>query len=175
LSIVPARTDRYTYGAQYVQLFTEPIPRMLWRGKPVGAPVKTFDIGQFGNFIGLTFSLPGDGWCSGGWTGLIITMSVVATLLGLFHRWFWRHVNNPVVAIFYVTALAMTVQWYRDGGISIAKFMLWTWLPLLVWIGITWLMGQRLLPQTSIILRPGEGVRLLEHEVGDGSHRNGGV
>lgn len=166
LSIVPARTDTYTYGAQYIQLFTEPIPRILWKGKPVGAPVRTFDIMQFGNFTGLTFSLPGDGWISGGWTGLVITMSVVAFLLGSFHRWFWRHVNNPMVAVFYITALAMTVQWFRDGGISIAKFMLWTWLPLLVWTGVMWLMGQRLLPGRSYILRPGEGVRLLEHQSG---------
>lgn len=172
LDIVPARTDTYTYGKQYLQLFTEPIPRILWRGKPVGAPVRTFEIAPYGNFIGLTFSLPGDGWCNGGWTGLVITMSVVAITLGTFHRKFWHRVNTPMVAVFYVTALPMTVQWFRDGGISIAKFMLWTWLPLLVWNGVIWLMGQRLLPQTSVILRPGEGVRLLQHE-GDMPHRNG--
>jgi hypothetical protein len=168
-AVVPERTQTYTYGAQYLQLFTEPVPRILWRGKPAGAPVRTFDIGQYGNFVGLTFSLPGDGWCSGGWTGLVITMGIVAGVLGLLHRWFWRNVNNPMVAIFYTTALAMLIQWYRDGGISIAKFMLWVWLPLLVWLGLTWLLGERLMRGSSVTLRPGDHVRLVHYKNGRAS------
>ncbi len=168
LAIVPERTETYTYGKQYLQLFTEPIPRILWKGKPVGAPVRTFDIQQFGNFTGLTFSLPGDGWINGGWAGLIITMGLAGGLVGRFHRWFWRHVNNPMVAVFYVTALAMAVQWFRDGGMGIVKFMFWIWLPLLVWLGMIWLMGPRLFPQGSIILRPGQRVRILQWPGDDG-------
>lgn len=156
LSVVPERTGTYTYGAQYLQLFTEPIPRILWRGKPAGAPIRNFDINAFGNFLGLTFSLAGDGWSSGGWIGLVITVGVVASLLGLFHRWFWRNVNNPVAAAFYCTAVSMFIQWFRDGGISIAKFMLWAWLPLLIWQGVAWVMGGARVPATRVALRPGD-------------------
>ncbi len=166
LALVPAKTQTYTYGLQYLQLFTEPIPRILWRGKPIGAPVKTFDITAFGNFIGLTFSLPGDGWCSGGWPGLIITMGIVGGVLGLLHRWFWRHINNPMVALFYISAMAMIIQWYRDGGISNSKFILWNWLPLFFWLALTWLLGARLVPGNAIILRPGDRLRLVQSKPG---------
>ena len=166
VAIVPERTATYTYGAQYFQLFTEPIPRILWRGKPIGAPVRTFNINAYGNFLGLTVSLPGDGWCSGGWLGLVITMGIVGSGLGFFHRWFWHNVNNSMVVIFYSTAMAMLMQWFRDGGISIAKFMLWAWLPLLVWLGLTWLLGQRLVPGNTITLRTGDHLRLVQSKRG---------
>jgi hypothetical protein len=32
VDMVPERTGTYTYGSQYLQLFTEPIPRKLWPG-----------------------------------------------------------------------------------------------------------------------------------------------
>jgi hypothetical protein len=162
LSFMPKRTGDYTYGAQYLQLFTEPIPRILWKGKPVGAPVRTFNISQYGNFVGLTFSLVGDAWCSGGWVGLIITFTLVAGILGLLHRWFWRNQSNPMAALFYLSALSMTPQWFRDGGISIAKFMFWTWLPLLVWLGMVWVAGGRLFPAYSILLPRGAHVRFVQ-------------
>jgi hypothetical protein len=158
---VPERTQTYTYGAQYAQIFTEPIPRILWKGKPTGAPIPTFSIANYGNFVGLTFSLPGDGWSSGGWVGLIITMAAVGALLGWFHRWFWRNSRNSMVAVFYTTAAAMMIQWFRDGGISIAKFMLWSWLPLLIWLGLTWLLGGLLVPGCSINAAPGDRLRFV--------------
>jgi hypothetical protein len=162
VALVPARTDTYTYGTQYLQLLTEPIPRILWPGKPTGAPISTFSVSSYGNFTGLTFSLPGDGWCSGGWIGLVLTLGIAGGILGFFHRKFWLHVNNPMMAIFYCTAMAMLIQWFRDGGISIAKFMLWSWLPLLVWLGLSWLMGGGLVPGRTIILRGGDQLRLIQ-------------
>jgi hypothetical protein len=161
IAMVPDRTQSFTYGSQYLQLFTEPIPRLLWKGKPAGAPVGFFDLNAYGNFIGLTSSLAGDGWMSGGWAGLVITMALVGGFLGWAHRWFWNHVESNLAALFYLTALPMLAQWYRDGGISIAKFMLWNWLPLLLWVGVNWLMGQRQVAIYSVLLPPGTRVRFL--------------
>ncbi|HEY1787242.1 MAG TPA: hypothetical protein VGJ73_03760, partial [Verrucomicrobiae bacterium] len=89
VSVVPQRTGTYTYGTQYLQLFTEPIPRILWPGKPAGAPVGFFNMNQYVDFTGLTSSLVGDGWFSGGWIGLVITMALAGAALGLAHRSFW--------------------------------------------------------------------------------------
>ena len=161
IAVVPERTGTYTYGTQYLQLFTEPIPRLLWKGKPVGAPVGFFDLNAYGDFIGLTVSLVGDSWMSGGWVGIVIILALVGGFLGWAHRWFWNHVHNNLAALFYLTALPMLTQWYRDGGISIAKFMLWNWLPLLLWIGLNWLIGQRWVPTSSVFLPPGARIRFL--------------
>jgi hypothetical protein len=163
VTMVPERTGRYTYGAQHLQLFTEPIPRKLWKGKPIGAPVGTFNLNAYGNFLGLTVSMPGDGWMSGGWIGVIITAGIAGLLLGLAHRWFWlKAQRNNILSLLYILGLAMIVQQYRDGGlVSIAKFLLWNWLPLAVWLGCNWLLGPRLVPAESVLLPQGTRLRLL--------------
>ena len=115
----------------------------MWKGKPIGAPVGTFNLNAYGNFIGLTVSMPGDGWMSGGWIGVIITAGIAGLLLGLAHRWFWlKAQRDNILSLVYILGLAMIVQQFRDGGVvSIAKFLLWNWLPLVVWLGCNWLLG----------------------------------
>ena len=161
VSVVPERTGAFTYGLQYLQLFTEPIPRILWKSKPVGAPVKTINIGAYGNFIGLTVSLCGDGWMSGGWVGLVITLGVAGTLAGRAHRWFFQHQQHKLSALVYIVSLALLPQWYRDGGISIFKFLLFTLVPVLAWMFMVWLLGHRGFPAYSFCLRGGTDVRFV--------------
>ena len=141
---VPERTGTYTYYTQYLQLFTEPIPRILWSGKPAGPPVSFFDLNDYGNFVGLTVSLVGDGWMSGGWIGVATTMAGVGWVLGAAHRRFWAEVGGGDVryAVLYLCCLPLTIQWYRDGGISIAKFLLFTATPLLLWSTLAGLLGR---------------------------------
>lgn len=152
VAMVPERTGLYTHGAQYLQLFTEPIPRKLWPGKPAGAPIATFNLNNYGDFLGRTVSLVGDGWMSGGWTGVIVTLALVGSLLGLAHRWFWRHSQNNMVALIYLVGLAMLPQWFRDGGISISKFFFWNLSPLILWMVMTWALGSRSIPGYSVWL-----------------------
>ena len=160
--VVPEKTGTYTFGAQYLQLFTEPIPRILWKGKPIGAPVRTIDVFAYGNFTGLTVSLAGDGWISGGWIGLMITIATVGFLLGRAHRAFWRNMDHHRLGcLLYLVGLAMVPQWYRDGGISISKFLLFNMTPILIWMGVTWMLGQRMVPGYSVFLPPGTRVRFL--------------
>jgi len=160
-SVVPDRTGTYSYGSQYLQLFTEPIPRKLWTGKPVGAPVNFFSLNNYGNFVGMTVTLAGDGWMSGGWIGLVITMSIVGAILGRLHRWFWKHTHENIASIFYLVGLAMVPQWYRDGGISVAKFLFWNLVPLILWVAMTWATNGCHIPARSVLLRPGTRLRFL--------------
>ncbi len=160
---VPYKTETYSFGSQYVQLFTEPIPRILWKAKPVGSPVKMIDIFAYCNFNGLTVSLPGDGWISGGWLGVIFELCLVGTVLGLAHRAFWRNTTHSMGCILYLVVLSLVPQWYRDGGISIAKFLLFSVTPVLLWIGISWLMGERLFPGYTVMLPAGSRVRIVQN------------
>jgi hypothetical protein len=160
VSAVPLRTGTYSYGAQYLQLFTEPIPRKLWKEKPIGAPVQFFNLNAYGNFLGLTPSLAGDGWISGGWIGVIITLSIVGALLGLAHRWFWRNTRNNMASLFYLVGLAMLPQWFRDGGISISKFLFWNLSPLALWLVLTWVCNGCRIPR-SFIVTPGASIRIV--------------
>ena len=161
VQVVPDRTGTFTYWTQYLQLFTEPIPRALWKGKPAGAPISFFNLNNYGNFMGLTNSLPGDGWMSAGWIGVVVTMTLVGTVLGFAHRWFWSQGQDNMRALGYLIAVAMLPQWYRDGGISIAKFIFWNLSPFLIWVGVTWMLGRRLLPLHSVVLPRGARIRLI--------------
>jgi hypothetical protein len=168
--VVPGRSGTYTYGVQYLQLLTEPIPRILWKGKPAGAPVQTnVDLGLYGNFYGLTMSLAGDAWMSGGWIGLVILLSVTGWLLGLAHRSFWRNIGKPARCLLYLVALAMVPLWYRDGSIiSIAKFLLFSLTPILVWMGVKWCLGPKWVPGYTVLLPPETRLRLLRGRDGRG-------
>jgi hypothetical protein len=134
VAVVPERTNTFTFGSQYLQIFTEPIPRHLWQNKPVGPPVVFFDLNDYGNFIGLTPSLVGDGWMSGGWIGALLTMALAGWLLGLFYNWFVKHQANIFYCFLFIMVNAVLVQLFRDGGISITKFLLFNLLPIFVWM-----------------------------------------
>lgn len=168
---VPNLSETYTYGTQYLQLFTEPIPRKLWPDKPIGAPVSLVPLGAYGNFMGLTVSLPGDGWLSGGYLGVLITMGLAGAFFGFAHKWFWDYHANNFVALFYLMGLSTSIQWFRDGGISISKFLLWTWLPLILWAIICWILNGMRVPSSTILLRPGTRVRVV---TADNRMANGG-
>ena len=142
LNVVPERSGTYTYFTQYLQIFTEPIPRILWSEKPIGAPIQLINLNNYGNFIGLTNSLAGDGWLSFGWVGLVITMALVGLFLGWLHRRFWSNISNVRIVVTYCTFIPLTVLWFRDGGISIAKTALFTLLPIFIWRGLVRLIAR---------------------------------
>jgi len=137
--MVPRETHTYLYFSQWLQIFTEPIPRILWPedlwgGKPVGAPLAShfFDLNDYGNFIGLTPSLLGDGWLSLGWVGEIITVGISSYILGRLHRYACTQTSRPLFCIGYCILIALLFQFFRDGGISIFKFVMFALAP--VWI-----------------------------------------
>jgi hypothetical protein len=49
------------------------------------------------------------------------------------HRWFWRGKATNFKILTYCIFVPLTVQWYRDGGISIAKFLLFTIGTVILW------------------------------------------
>jgi hypothetical protein len=141
VSVVPERSGMYNYGSPFLAIFTEPIPRKLWPGKPIGAPVRSFDLNQYGNFIGMTPTLAGAGWMSGGWVGVTIMLGGLAAVLGRYHRWFWAHAGgSPLKVLWYLVVVAMLPQFYRDGGINVVKFIFWNVSPLILWAIATWIL-----------------------------------
>src|SRR5579864_2703288 len=130
---VPEKTGTYTYFTDFLQLFTEPIPRILWPGKPFGAPIQLIDLNAYGNFDGLTLSLVGMGWISFGWLGVAILLALVGYLTARLHRWFWSGEATNFKILAYCVFVPLTLQWFRDGDISIAKFVFTMIGPLLLW------------------------------------------
>ncbi len=138
VDIVPAQSGTYSYFTQYLQIFTEPIPRILWPGKPFGPPIDLVNLNAYGNFLGLTVSIVGDGWISGGWLGVVITLALVGFITTRVHRWFWRGEATNFKVLVYCIFLPLTIQWFRDGGISISKFVFETVGIVFMWRALIW-------------------------------------
>jgi oligosaccharide repeat unit polymerase len=134
VNVVPEKTGTFTFGAQYLQLFTEPVPRMLWPEKPIGEPIKMFDLNDYGNFIGLTPSMAGDAWMSGGWLGVIMIVFILCALYGRLFSLLIRRANiSPYHSAALVIFVGLLIQAYRDGGVvSLAKFSLFSLLPIIL-------------------------------------------
>jgi oligosaccharide repeat unit polymerase len=116
LAKVPDVSKTYSYFTQYLGLFTQPIPRMLWPDKPVNSPIVLVNLDAYGNFSSYVTTLVGDGWISLGYFGVMITTGVV----GWFYGWLYRRFCSVPPSIYffcgYFWILALLLQWARDGN-----------------------------------------------------------
>lgn len=123
----------YNYFTQYLRIFVWPIPRQLWKEKPVETGLVNFD--KLGNFYALTISCIGDSYSNLGTWGTWVMAAVWAWSLGII---FNKMRNRPSC---YVTILFFSVCGYvstifRDGGVTAIYFILVTIVPayIIVWL-----------------------------------------
>ncbi|WP_143105915.1 O-antigen polymerase [Bradyrhizobium sp. Gha] len=132
LAKVPSVSGTYSYFTQYLGIFTQPIPRMIWPDKPVGSPVQWVNLAAYGNFVSRTASLVGDGWISLGYAGVVTTLG----LCGWFFGTIFRKFCQPGISIYFYLAyfwmVGLLLQWARDGGYKILDFFLFCIGPLML-------------------------------------------
>jgi len=139
---VPDRTGSYEYFVDQLQIFTEPIPRSLWKDKPVGQPIRFFSLYDYGYPIGITRSLPGEGWMQLGLVGVILWCGLWGWALGTIHDRYVKSRQSPFQTYAYFALLALMVVCYRVGLLlSVLRFGLFAFAPALLWYGIWRLQG----------------------------------
>lgn len=132
--VVPDLSGTYDYFLHNLQIFTEPIPRALWPEKPIGPPIRMFNYFDYGNPIGFTVSLPGQGWASLGIFGVVIWCGFGGLIWASFYNWFLRGPQGRFQIALFATLLPISVQWFRDGALmSLIKFPLFLVIPILIW------------------------------------------
>lgn len=114
---IPQRTKSYDYFLSNLQILTEPVPRSVWSGKPIGPPIKLFDLWDYGTPVGITFSLPGVGWYELGWFGVVIWCGLWGWGLGRFYRWFVNGPQDTMSTAIYMVSFPLLVLAYRDGAL----------------------------------------------------------
>lgn len=130
---IPQRTKSFDYGASILQLFTEPIPRKWWSGKPVGPPIQFFNLFDYGNPVGMTFSLPGYGWYELGWAGIVILCGLFGAAYAGFYNVMIKRRESNFALVFSLCMVSMTVISYRDGSfVSLAKMCMFYLTPILL-------------------------------------------
>lgn len=139
---MPERTGTYGYFVDNLQIFTEPIPRVLWSGKPVGPPFNKIHLMDFGSPIGMTRSLPGQGWYSLGWPGVVIWCSLWGWGLGLLYRRYVEGPQNTIQTAAYMIFLPILIVAFRDGQlITIFRQGLFFIGPIAVWYLVSRYLG----------------------------------
>lgn len=132
---VPRKTGTYGYFVDNLQAFTEPVPRVLWKNKPIGAPIKMFNLFDYGNPIGMTYSLPGYGWMQLGYAGVVLWCALWGYCLGAIYSWFVRSRQGNFHVAFYFAFLPIFVIAFRDGGlVTILRTGVFYLAPVLVWL-----------------------------------------
>jgi len=137
---VPEYSRTYTYFTQYLTVLVRPIPRVLWKEKPERDLIPMVNLNSFGRFDVLTPSIVGDGWVSLGYIGVIVTLATVAWILGAAYNRFSLGEPSAFYTVTYCIILAFSLQWFRDGGTSIAVFLgvnlfpIWVWWMIYRWL-----------------------------------------
>lgn len=132
--VVPQKSGTYDYFLNNLQLFTEPIPRVLWPGKPVGAPFTRVRLWDYGYPIGMTASLPGMGWFYMGWLGVIVWCGIWGHATGTLYKRFFQGDQSTMKTAAYVVFVASLILAYRDGSLlSLVKQSGVYLAPILVW------------------------------------------
>lgn len=134
--VVPERTGTHGWFLSNLQVFTEPVPRALWPDKPLGPPIKLYNLFDYGTPVGLTYSVAGEGWQQAGYLGVILWCGLFGYGFGRFYRWFMRSRQSAFQVALFVMVIPLSIQFFRDGILlSILRFLLFVLLP----IGIWWL------------------------------------
>jgi len=131
---IPNKTNTYDYFINNLQVVTEPIPRLLWKDKPVGAPIKMFSLWDYGKPVGMTYSLPGVGWMSLGLVGVVIWCGLFGILFGHIYQRFARSKQSGFQVCTYALLVPLSIQFFRDGTLlTLLKFPLFYLVPLALW------------------------------------------
>ncbi|MCA1661545.1 MAG: O-antigen polysaccharide polymerase Wzy [Novosphingobium sp.] len=139
---VPRKTGTYGYFVDNLQVFTEPVPRKLWPGKPVGPPIRMFNLFDYGNPIGMTYSLPGYGWAQLGYLGVIGWCALWGWALGAIYSAFATSRQGNLEVAAYFAFLPIFVIAFRDGMVlTVLKTGVFYLTPVLAWMLAARLLG----------------------------------
>ena len=140
---IPQRTHTYGYFIDTLQVFTEPVPRILWKNKPIGAPFNRINLLDYGRAVGMTRSLPGQGWYSLGWLGVVIWCGLWGYVLGWIYRKFAEGPQSTFKVAGYMIFVPILIVAFRDGQLItvlrqglfyLGPVVLWYWLAR--WLGM---------------------------------------
>ncbi|MCD1620940.1 hypothetical protein K7H20_23075 [Salipiger manganoxidans] len=153
IKFYPDENFGYSFFTQYLEVFTKPIPRALWPGKPVGSPIQLVDLDYFGNFQGLTQSMPGAGWLSLGLLGVVVLAFFSGFALQSAYCYAAKRWDDMSIRSIYIVSLPLCIQWFRDGAPSIVEFYAFGLYPLIFWVALIRLARGKYLPTINRDLR----------------------
>lgn len=139
---IPQRSGTYGYFLNNLQILTEPIPRGLWPNKPIGPPIQMYKLFDYGYPIGMTNSLPGEGWAQLGYLGVALWCGLFGYLWGVAFNSYVKGPQTNFQTVTYMFALPISILFFRDGTIlTFLKAGFYLFLPLLIMRGMAGLLA----------------------------------
>ena len=139
---IPRKTGTFGLFLDNLQILTEPIPRKFWPAKPVGAPIKLYNLMDYGRPFGMTHSLPGNGWAQGGYFGVALWCGLWGLALGAIYSRFARGMQGNFAVALYFSFLPIFVIAFRDGQLlTIVRTAVFYLSPILLWLLVARAMG----------------------------------
>jgi len=143
--VIPEKSGTYDYFLDNFQIFTEPVPRTFWTGKPMGEPFRRIWLMEYGTPFGMTRSLPGEGWYAFGWPGVIFWCGIWGLSLGWVYRKFAQGPKTTLRVVTYLSFEITLIPFYRDGQLLtfvrlVGPVLLpcGAWLLFAKWSGVEW-------------------------------------
>jgi hypothetical protein len=110
----------YSYGSQYLRMFIWPIPRQIWKDKPVFTSTVNINAYRY-NFRSLTYSLYGDLFMALGYPAVFLGMFVLGwAMMGTYQM--ARTTVRPFGYAFFWIFLIYLQTILRDGGATFIYF-----------------------------------------------------
>ena len=161
---IPQRTHTYGYFLDTLQIFTEPVPRTLWKDKPIGAPFNKIFLLDYGRAVGMTRSLPGQGWYSLGWVGVVIWCGLWGYGLGWIYRRFVEGSQSVFKTAAYMIFVPILIVAYRDGQlVTVFRQGLFYLGPVILWFWFAKYLGV----PSAVVLRAAAVRRIARVRAGD--------
>lgn len=140
--VVPQRSGTYGFFLDNLQILTQPVPRAIWPKKPVGPPIKLFSLFDYGYPIGMTNSLPGEGWVQLGYVGVVVWCGLFGWLFGWAYNRFERSTHGNPAVLYYLLFLPLSLTFFRDGLLlTLTQTALFVLLPVWLIVRLARLLG----------------------------------
>lgn len=121
----------FQYGIPYFyNYFIEPIPRILWPGKPLLTDLTHWwDPHRYGAINGAI----GDAYLQFGWNGILLIFFITGSLFAFVQFLFDRLYTSPSITTGYVLFFAWICQIGRDSFLALfPTYMLFTGIPVII-------------------------------------------
>lgn len=158
---IPQRTGTYGYFLNNLQIFTEPIPRKLWPEKPIGPPIQLYSLFDYGYPIGMTNSLPGEGWAQLGYLGVVLWCALIGFATGAYHRWFMHSRQSTLIVFTYAVVASQYFTFFRDGLLlTLLRTGLFFMLPIIL---LYWMMRALGMPSADDLATQAAAMAIRRH------------
>jgi hypothetical protein len=137
IAVVPEKSGGFSHGHQHFAA-VQSMFGALSSGPGTGSgTAATIELHRIGKFRGFPLALVSDGWMSGGWGGVVVTLMLAGALLGAAWVAFAHSPDDPARACFFLPVHVLALGLYATGSFALIPQALLLAAPLVVWRLIT--------------------------------------